>query len=98
VTDERELAAELEARVRAVLAGARLTSVELELLSGLARQVREGRLLVCCAWCGRFGLGGEWYAAPEMFSWSAGLLDRATHGICPECLSVLVPAEAATDG
>jgi hypothetical protein len=94
--DERDLAAALEDRVRAALEDARLTFDELELLAGLAQQVRERKLLVCCAWCGRFGLGGEWHRPPEMFSWSADLLERASHGICPDCLGELAQAGVPT--
>jgi hypothetical protein len=42
------------------------------------------RLVVVCAWCGKFRVGATWVAAV-----AATDLDRSTHGICPSCLETL---------
>jgi hypothetical protein len=44
----------------------------------------DARLIVVCAWCGKFRVGGTWVAAVE-----AADLEWSTHGICPACLESL---------
>jgi hypothetical protein len=46
--------------------------------------VAARRLIVVCAWCGRFRVGGSWVAAV-----AAADLDRSSHGICPACFEAL---------
>jgi hypothetical protein len=59
-------------------------------LAQILRDAEAGKISIRrCAWCDRFDVGGEWLqleaigSGEEMIS--AHLLDRATHGICPEC-------------
>jgi len=59
-------------------------------LAQILRDAHAGRrLLRRCAWCERFEVGREWLRLDAIGTGqhriTASLLDRATHGICPEC-------------
>jgi hypothetical protein len=65
-------------------------SRRIQQLAQILRDAEAGKISIRrCAWCERFDVGGEWLhleaigSGEEMIS--AHLLDRATHGICPEC-------------
>ena len=58
------------------------------------RAARGGRLIVVCAWCGKFRVGASWVAAI-----AATDLERTSHGICPACFAALEGASCdATRG
>jgi hypothetical protein len=68
-------------------------------LAQLLRDAHAGRVLLRrCAWCGRFDIGGEWLRLDAVgagqHSITSSLLDRATHGICPQCLERELPCRA----
>lgn len=59
-------------------------------LSAKLRAARGGAVSIRrCAWCGRFEVGEEWLHLEAIGSGQqnirVALLERATHGICPDC-------------
>jgi hypothetical protein len=90
---------ELLERARAAHADAQRQNEVARLLVRFVRQFREDRsaLAVRCAWCGRIKVGDD-FIAPEQFldgDLPERLKQRATHGICPDCLRR--ESEAAED-
>jgi len=84
---------DVEARARAAVEAARETVAHSHVLSEVIRLERDGEgLLVRCAWCGRYSLGGEWTDEAELPP--ASIVeqkldgDRITHSICPDCSNV----------
>jgi hypothetical protein len=60
-------------------------------LAQVLRDAAAGNaLLLRCAWCGRFNIGDEWLhlhaVGRGQQSIATSLRDKATHGICPDCL------------
>lgn len=59
-------------------------------LAGILRRAEAGEVSIRrCAWCGRFEVGDEWLHLEAIgegqLTIAFALLERATHGICPEC-------------
>lgn len=81
---------------RAVDARARAGTLHRDsrLIQHLARILRDanaGQVSIRrCAWCERYEIGGEWLHLAAIGAGqqriAASLLDKATHGICPDCL------------
>jgi hypothetical protein len=71
-------------------------------LARLLREAHRGqRLLVHCAWCNRLKVGDEWLqleqgAAGALLVIARSLLQRSSHGICPDCFE-RVNEQAAAD-
>jgi hypothetical protein len=79
----------LQARAQASALGA--DSRRIRHLAQLLRDAEAGkRLLLHCAWCDRLKVGEEWLHLEALGSGQvrihAAVVERATHGICPECL------------
>jgi hypothetical protein len=60
-------------------------------LSAKLRSARAGEVcIVRCAWCGRFRVGKEWLHLEAIGRGQqhirTALVERASHGICPDCL------------
>jgi predicted RNA-binding Zn-ribbon protein involved in translation (DUF1610 family) len=95
---------------RAVAAGARSASLHRDsrLIQGLAQTLREahqGEVVIRrCSWCGRLDVRGEWLHLEAIGDGqhriATSLMERATNGICPDCLQIqLERAHAArSDG
>lgn len=69
-------------------------------LSAKLRAARAGEVsIVRCAWCDRFNIGEEWLHLESIgegqLNVRAELLQRATHGICPECFREQSDVQAA---
>lgn len=84
---------DVHARARAAVEAARETVAHSHVLAEVIRLEREGDgLLIRCAWCGRYSLGGEWTTEAELPP--ASIVeekldgDRITHSICPDCSNV----------
>ena len=72
---------------------------ELQLVDLVATLADSDRLVLRCAWCGRIELDGDFTAAAGMPRREPPLLrERATHGICPDCLDGQLGARAAFRG
>jgi hypothetical protein len=59
-------------------------------LAEILRDAEAGTVSIRrCAWCERFNVGGEWLHLDAIGTGertiSAHLLERASHGICPDC-------------
>lgn len=68
---------------------------ELLLIDLVARLADPERLGLRCAWCDRFEIGNAFVEPPVLAQPPPPLLhDRATHGICPDCLDDELLAEA----
>jgi hypothetical protein len=77
--------------VRAQATALKADSRRIRELAALLRDAEAGkRLLLHCAWCDRLDVGGEWLHLEAVGSGQvrihAAVVERATHGICPECL------------
>lgn len=64
---------------------------ESEVLAAALSLTRDSEeLLVRCAWCDRYSLGGEWMPVDQLPKvWGVGQKlrdERVTHSICPECM------------
>ena len=69
---------------------------ELRLVDVLATFVDPEHLALRCAWCGRIEVDGDFLGAAKALQREPALLrERATHGICPDCLVRELDAEAA---
>ena len=60
-------------------------------LAQILRDAAGGRVSIRrCAWCERFDIGGEWLHLEAVGRGqqriATSLLERATHGICDDCL------------
>jgi hypothetical protein len=80
----------IEARDRAeslALESRRVTSLAATLRAADAGEI----VLVRCAWCDRLRLGDEWLHLRAIGRGqekiTASILKKASHGICPDCLS-----------
>jgi hypothetical protein len=72
----------------------------IEQLAQILRDAEAGKVSIRrCAWCERFQVGREWLHLDAIGSGeqtiSAHLLERATHGICPECFKKELKRSAA---
>ena len=81
----------LAARAQRAIEDARRTVTESEVLAAAMSLERDSeQLLVRCAWCDRYSLGGEWMPASELpHVWGVGKKlreERVTHSICPDCM------------
>jgi predicted RNA-binding Zn-ribbon protein involved in translation (DUF1610 family) len=80
---------------RAVDASARSASLHRDArlirdLAEILRRAHAGQVSIRrCAWCSRFDVGGEWLyleaVGEGQLTIAISLLERATHGICPDC-------------
>jgi hypothetical protein len=50
----------------------------------------EDRLIAICAWCGRYGLAGQWLSRDETPRFVPAAHERFTHTACPACLGRLL--------
>ncbi len=71
-------------------AGLRRDTTRIEALAQILRDAEAGMISIRrCAWCDRFDIGGEWLHVDAIGEGhqpiADRLLDRATHGICPDC-------------
>ena len=76
-------------RGRSAVGAASSSARRARLLQAFIHRSRDGALLLHCAWCGRIELDGIW-ALPDAFlarGLPERLRERATHGICPDCLA-----------
>jgi NMD protein affecting ribosome stability and mRNA decay len=72
---------------RAVTRAERLVR-EADALVGTSVTMRRNVLVARCAWCGRYRLGGGWFAAGELPE-LATRLPEASHTICDACAAEL---------
>jgi len=61
-------------------------------LDGFLHPLAQEPLVVRCAWCDRICVAGVW--VPPTGDLTPRLGERATHGICPDCLERLTNAAA----
>jgi predicted RNA-binding Zn-ribbon protein involved in translation (DUF1610 family) len=59
-------------------------------LAQILRDAHNGEVSIRrCSWCGRFDVGREWLYLEAIgegqLTIAISLLERATHGICPDC-------------
>jgi hypothetical protein len=46
-------------------------------------------LITRCAWCGRYGVGGQWLPKEDVAAFLRDDGSTVTHGICPDCVEDL---------
>ena len=68
-----------------------LEGMRIQKLAQVLREAREDDvMLLRCAWCGSYRVGEEWLQLRAIgrgqMQITRDLLDRASHGICVECL------------
>lgn len=90
---------------RAIAASDRAQGLQVDArrITALAQLLREAgrgeRLILRCAWCGRFKIGDEWLHLDAVGggeqSITASLVAAASHGICPRCFDKERAAAAA---
>ncbi len=83
----------VETRAHAAIEEARRTVARSVVLQDALQLQRDPeRLLVRCAWCGRFSLGSEWMEEDELPSVSGAdrkvQEEQITHSICPDCIKL----------
>jgi len=88
---DRDFAEALARRVREVLARAQAAVEQAQLLTSASQVAKDRDAMVRhCAWCGRLSFGERWLEAERAPRFLVGrLVERATHGICPDCFGRL---------
>jgi hypothetical protein len=84
---------DLVTRALAAQERARSLTADATRVSRLTRALREARsgraMLLRCAWCDRLEVGGEWLRLEAIGRGQTRiteeLVQRSTHGICPDC-------------
>jgi hypothetical protein len=74
---------DLRQRVQTALARAAAIGRRSRRLVDEAQEWREHKYVLCCAWCGRHLVDGEYVDPPSLRPFNV------SHGICPACLADL---------
>jgi predicted RNA-binding Zn-ribbon protein involved in translation (DUF1610 family) len=70
-------------------------------LAQILRDAHDGEVVIRrCSWCGKLEVGGEWLYLEAIGDGQQrianSLMERATNGICPECLKSQLGRSGAT--